>query len=177
MKPSILIVGPDGVGKTTICKHLSDITGIATFKCPAEKQIFRDGGRQSLVFDYTLTHFLHQTGHRFLSDRSYPCEWVYAKVFERETDATLLGRIDDAHANLGTRILYVYSSVLPFQEDDIVPMERYWDVKRTYDDFCEWTGCRVTAVDTAKMLQDYRDGGDTSVEKTKQVMEMMGEIW
>ncbi len=152
---SILVVGPDGVGKTTLVRALSKRLGIPSFKAPSEKEIFRTNGRSSLAFDYTLTHFLKQTGHRFISDRGYPCEWVYATVFERETDMDLLGLIDTQHALLDTRILYLYSSVLPFEEDDIVPSERYYDIRDAYDNFSGWTECMVTAMDTAEMLTEY----------------------
>lgn len=172
--PSILVVGPDRVGKTTIVRHLSQILGVPSFKCPAEKAIFRDGGRSSLAFDYTLTHFLSQTGYRFISDRAYPCEWVYSKVFQRETDAVLLTKIDDMHAKLGTRILYLSSSVPPTESDDLVPAEKYEDVRMTYDDFCEWTAARVTAVDTAKMLAAFDLGGDISRETALRCKELMG---
>lgn len=164
MAPSILVVGPDRVGKTTIVKHLSEILGIPSFKCPAEKAIFKEGGRSSLAFDYTLTHFLSQTGVRFVSDRAYPCEWVYSKVFGRETDVELLERIDDMHAQLGTRILYLHSSELPEEEDDLVPKDRYWDVVATYHGFCEWTANRVFRVDTKNMLRAFKNGGDSSRE-------------
>ena len=50
-KSSLIVIGPDRVGKTTLVKHLSEMTGIPSFKCPTEKQIFQDGGRSSLVFD------------------------------------------------------------------------------------------------------------------------------
>lgn len=162
MRPSILVVGPDRVGKTTIVRHLSRMLGIPSFKCPAEKAIFRDGGRSSLAFDYTLTHFLTQTGYSFISDRAYPCEWVYSKVFGRETDVPLLERIDRMHANLGTRILYLFSSEEPREEDDLVPQERYWDVEGQYRSFCEWTDCKVIAYDTASMLRAFEADGDIS---------------
>lgn len=172
-QPNILVVGPDRVGKTTVVSHISRITGVPSFKCPAEKQIFREGGRDSLAFDYTLTHFLGQTRHRFVSDRAYPCEWVYSKVFGRQTDVPLLEMIDTAHANLGTRILYLYSSVPPAEEDDLVPSEKYWDVKRTYDSFCEWTSCRVTAVDTAEMLECFKNSWDTSFVVARNCLSLM----
>ncbi len=172
--PSIIVVGPDRVGKTTIVKHISEMLEIPPFKCPAEKKIFKEGGRESLAFDYTLTHFMAQTGVRFISDRGYPCEWVYSKVFGRQTDLDLLDLIDRAHQNLGTRILYLYSSVEPTEPDDLVPADKYWDVKQTYDDFCEWSTCRITAVDTAKMLQAYRDGDDLSKVQATLCLALMG---
>lgn len=172
--PSILVVGPDRVGKTTIVQKLSELTEIPSFKCPAEKEIFKEGGRSSLAFDFTLTHFLRQTGYRFISDRAYPCEWVYASVFERRTDGPLLDRIDSLHAVEKTRILYLYSSVQPTEEDDLVPAEKYWDVKKTYDSFCEWTKCPVAAVDTAEMIAAFKNGGDTSLDVAKKCLKLMG---
>lgn len=172
--PSVLVVGPDGVGKTTLVRKMSKITGIPSFKCPVEKRIFREGGRQSLTFDYMLIHFLEQTGFRFISDRAYPCEFVYSQVFDRATDLDLLLEIDLKHQNIGTQILYLYSSVQPAEPDDIVPPERYWDVKRGYDHFVEWTDCQVTAVDTAEMIGAYRDGGDRSEEFARVCLERMG---
>lgn len=175
--PSIIVVGPDGVGKTTVVANMSRLTEIPSFKCPSEKRIFKDGGRNSLTFDYTLTHFLEQTGYRFISDRGYPCEWVYSKVFARNTDTALLEMIDGMRAALDTRILYLYSSIQPFQDDDIVPPEKYFDVKKMYDAFCEWTSCKVTAIDTKEMLLSYRDGIDTSEAMTGKCMGLIGEIF
>jgi len=171
--PSVLVVGPDGVGKTTIAKRMSELTGIPVFKCPTEKQIFRQGGRSSLAFDYTLTHFLQQTGYRFISDRAYPCEWVYSAVFERETDVRLLDEIDHAHVNLGTVILYLYASVQPQEQDELVPPERYWDVKRMYDMFMCWTDCRVVRYDTSQSL--HLSGREREDFDTKRCLALLGE--
>jgi hypothetical protein len=151
-KPSLIIEGPDGVGKTTLASCISSITGLPVFKCPSEKQIFRDGGRQSLVFDHTLTHFLEQTGHRFVSDRGYPSEWVYSRIFKRDTDPVLLNMIDEAHGRLGTVMLYLYSSVQPVEPDDIVPSDKYFDILRQYDLFMDTTQCPVARYDTAQSL-------------------------
>lgn len=172
--PSLLVVGPDRVGKTTLVGHLSRITGIPSFKCPSEKQIFKDGGRSSLAFDYTLTHFLAQTGVRFISDRGYPCEWVYSQVYERETDFDLLRKIDDAHANLGTTIVLVQSSVPPREEDDLVPKEDYGKIWQKYGQFIyNWTNCNVLSVDTARMLEAFNDGGDISSMVAEEILEKL----
>lgn len=172
--PSLLVVGPDRVGKTTLVRHLSAMSGVPAFKCPSEKQIFKEGGRSSLAFDYTLTHFLAQTDYRFISDRGYPCEWVYSRVFKRDTDDQLLELIDAAHANLGTQILYVHSMDPPTEEDDLVPKEMYWDVSLRYQSFIGWTECNVLSVDTSQMLQAYRNGGDISKHVAEEVFERLG---
>lgn len=172
--PSIIVVGPDRVGKTTIVDLMSRIMNVPKFKCPAEKQIFKEGGRQSLAFDYTLTHFIAQTGYRMISDRGYICEAVYSGVFKRQTDMELLSKIDEAHANLGTKILYLYSSEIPDEEDDLVPKDRYWDVVRGYDTVCSLSNCIVKKYDTVEMLKAYKDGGDISVKVADECMKLMG---
>lgn len=175
--PSVIVIGPDGVGKTTLVTEISRKLMIPSFKCPSEKQIFRKGGRSSLAFDYTLTHFLRQTGYRFISDRGFPCEWVYANVFNRDTDIQLLWEIDTQHANLGTKILYLYSSVTPFEDDDIVPMDRYHDIRVAYDQFTEWSECQVTSIDTAQMLIEYHQNSrDISGLFADRAIELMGIV-
>lgn len=172
--PSLLVVGPDRVGKTTLVRQLSRLTGVPTFKCPSEKQIFKEGGRSSLAFDYTLTHFIQQTGYRFISDRAYPCEWVYSQVFDRETDLELLRKIDQAHANLGTIILLVHSSVPPEEEDDLVAKEDYQKIYQKYGSFLGWTDCRVETVDTAEMIASFKKGMDTSLQTAENILKQIG---
>lgn len=166
----MIVVGPDRVGKTSLCKALSGQTGIPVFKCPSEKEIFKNGGADSLSFDLMLTHFLQQTGHRMISDRGYPCEWVYSSVFGRKTDYEKLEKIDAMHRLLGTNIVFVYSSVPPREEDDLVPRDRYMDVVRKYRHFCEWTNCRVFEFDSKHLLQKFYDGGDASESFARRII-------
>jgi hypothetical protein len=172
--PSIIVEGPDGVGKTTITKCMSIKTHIPAFKCPSEKQIFFTGGKDSLIFDFTLTHFLEQTDYRFISDRSYPSEWVYSKVFNRETSEQRLETIDKRHCVLGTKILYLYSSIQPTELDDIVPSDKYWDVKAAYDQFTDWTKCRIVSYDTAQSL--HLTGISRAEYDTQRCMMLLGMI-
>jgi AAA domain len=176
--PSIIVIGPDGVGKTTVCAHLSAMTGIPVWKSRIEKRIFKgelskfaDGG--SLVFDIQFADLIYQTGCRFISDRGYPCEKVYAQVFGRKTDEGLLTAIDQSHEEVGTKILYLYSSVLPTREDDLVPSAKYWDVKAAYDKFVEWTGLDGIAGDTHEMLRVYQEGGDMSLQFAQECWEKL----
>ncbi len=169
--PSVIVIGPDGVGKTTVVAKMHELTGIPTFKSPGEKRIFREGGRSSLAFDYNMTFFLGQTGFRFISDRGYPCEWVYSRVFKRDTDTQLLELIDTGHSIIGTKILYLYASVQPTEPDDIVPADKYWDVKDAYDRFAEWTSCELVKYDTAQSL--HLKGNERAMFDTTSCMEML----
>ena len=153
--PSLIVIGPDGVGKTTIARHISRELRVPMFKCPSEKTIFVHGGRESLTFDHMLTYFLEQTGYRFISDRGYPCEWVYSKVFGRKSNPYLIEEIDARHAGLGTKILYLYSSERPYEEDEIVPMDRYEEIRAAYDLFSSRSKCEVTSFDMAGSLRNF----------------------
>ena len=150
--PSVIVVGPDGVGKTHIVDKISQMMHIPRFKFPSEAKVFRQGQNGQLLFDLGLAHFLKQTRHRFISDRGYPCEWVYSIVFERQTDLDLLLAIDEVHASIHTKILYLWASEQPTEEDELVDAKYYWKVKESYDRFCEWTKCRVYRFDTSESL-------------------------
>lgn len=147
-KGSILVEGPDGVGKTTISRALGERLGLPVFKFPDEAKVFRTGQDGWLKFDLGLTYFLDQTDQHFISDRSYVSEFVYAHAFDRDTNWDMIERIDEMHSRLGTTILYLYSSVQPAEIDELVPPEKYWHVKSWYDKFCNWTSCRVIKFDT-----------------------------
>lgn len=173
---SVLVEGPDRVGKTTLVSHLSHMLDLPTFKSPNEREVFKHGGRQSLVFDYGLTHFLTQTNHHFIADRSYVSEWVYSRVFKRDTDHELLERIDLAHSLLGTRVLYIVSSVEPVEKDDLVPDGMYDQVVQGYREFLEWTSCRVYGIDTSLMLEEFTRGGDISPQVAQRCFEMLTDV-
>ncbi len=172
--PSVIVVGPDRVGKTTIVSHLSKMLAIPSFKFPSEKEIFKTDGRSSLTFDYGLTHFLSQTGYRFVSDRGHPCEFAFSRCFNRPTDRDLLRRIDTAHAKLGTIVLYVSTENPPIEEDDLVPKSLFDSVKQSYDRFGDWTSCRFVPVMTDDMLEEYSNGRDISERVAHECLIEMG---
>lgn len=152
-EPSIIVIGPDRVGKTTIAGEISHYLHVPLFKCPNEKKIFLDGEGGALWFDLHLADLLKQTGHRIISDRGYPCEMVYSQVFGRKTNREMLSAIDKKHAELGTVILYIYASVPPTEEDELVDVKFYDQIRRGYEEFCDWTDCRVVTFDS----YPYRD--------------------
>ena len=117
-----MIVGPDGLGKTPLTAELCRLLEKPSFKFPFEKDIFKGSlsGGKSLLFDLGLAHFLKQTGFSCIFDRGYPCEYVYSKVYGRETDLDMIYAIDQMHASLETTIILLVSTGPALKEDDLV---------------------------------------------------------
>lgn len=166
MNRSLIVIGPDRVGKTTVCNRLSSLSGLPVFKFPSEKEIFKNGGSDSLIFDWGLTQFLKQSEYNFISDRGYPCEYVYSQVFGRKTNLDLLKKIDEEHAKLGTEIIFLHSTDVPEEEDDIIDKKYYYEIVDMYYNFVHtFTKCNVMIppqCDVDKMLLSFKNGVDIS---------------
>lgn len=152
----IIFDSPDGTGKSNIAQGLSIRTGIPYFKMNTEHQNWRSGRfKDALEFDQTyLLQFLKQTNHSVIIDRAYPAEWVYSRVFGRETNDPLLRRLDEEFSALGTDI------VIPLRhdysrnrQDELVPNHKLNDLHRTYLDFHEWSKCKTHLL----FVDDYND--------------------
>ena len=96
-------------GKSEISKELARRLGHAYFKNTDEwttdlrtPEYFKN----ILVYGGTfLTSFLEQVKPNVVLDRYYPSEWVYSRVFGRETDEVVLKKIDRKFAAAGGKIV------------------------------------------------------------------------
>jgi thymidylate kinase len=142
----IVFEGPDGCGKTNIAQGLSADLKIPYFRMPTQEENWRRGGtsfRDALRYDQTWNaEFLRQTRCSVILDRAWPSEFVYSKVYKRETDEETLRKVDEAMARLGTQVViplrHDYSKV---REDDLVARELLPVIHDRYQDFAEWTRC------------------------------------
>lgn len=189
---TILFGGPDGVGKTKVSTMLSEMTGIPRFKCPAEKEMFRDNSfKDFLAFDMFLPHFVEQTGTSFISDRSYVCEWAYARALGRKTDSERLRRIDDLWAERGAHIVVLLRKSYDHVEDDLVENSVLPVIHDAYLEFCDWTenSHQIIFTDNYKMpdwekvICDHiieRSAGDQIVQPTTpeecELLEVLSEF-
>lgn len=140
--------GPDRCGKTEMSKELARRLEIPYFKIDNEKKNWSAGTFQnSLWFDYNLPQFLRATRASFVSDRGYPSEWVYSKVFNRNTNEYMLEEIDWQFAKLGATIIVPYRLDYSKCVDDIENINgRFEEIHRTYMDFVDWTECRTILI-------------------------------
>lgn len=156
MRSSIIIVGTDGVGKTPIAKCLSLHYSNPYFKFQNEVSALKDvdnPGQSMLWFDYGMTQLMTQTGLRIVSDRGYPCEWVYATYFNRKTDLRLLEEIDEQHRDLNTIILWLYDSKIKtsakydphISTHDIPEIQKLYQLYMTVETRCKYVSYDVDA--------------------------------
>lgn len=121
---NVFVVGPDGTGKTAVSYALAERLGVPRFKCPTEKEMFVGKTfKEHLAFDLMLPDLVGQTGLSFVSDRGYPCEYAYSHALGRDTDMTMLRRIDDKWAELSDPPLHVLLAMDDYsnaREDDLV---------------------------------------------------------
>jgi hypothetical protein len=142
--------GPDRCGKSQIATELASRCGYAYFKNSGEwntdlrtPEYFKN----LLVYGGTfLTDFLCQVKPNVLLDRYYPSEWVYSRVFGRESDEKALKMIDTKFAEAGGRIVLCRRKSYDGIKDDVYDYVDEGYLKRldaSYEDFLSWTVCPV----------------------------------
>ena len=144
----IIFEGPDGCGKTNIARALSDNLNVPYFKNESEWEFFENDPSyfvNALTYgDPYFLSYLEQTGASVISDRWYPSEWVYSRVFERPTNHAALKTIDERAAKLGSKIIIPfrtdYSSVVD-QFESIITTQTLKTIHDMYHEFAQWTNC------------------------------------
>lgn len=146
----IMLVGPDRCGKTEIAKELSKRTGISRFKASTEHDTYFNGLsgflNQLLYADPRAFDLAKQIGFSMIMDRAYPCEKVYSKVFNRETDEKVLDIMDKRWASLGTKIIICYRSSYKGIVDDLDSNIDETVLQKLSDEYLQfslWTNCEV----------------------------------
>lgn len=145
----ILMEGADGVGKTEIGKGIAIELDIPYFRMSSQHEHWRKGKfKEALEFDQTyLTELLLQTGHSMVIDRGWVSEWVYSKVYGRDTNQSILERLDWEWSALGAWIIIpLRRSFEGVRGDDLVVPEKLQAIQDGYLDFIAWTDCNVLSL-------------------------------
>jgi thymidylate kinase len=152
MKKKIVLAfeGPDMCGKSQIAEELSKQLQVPTFKNTGEWKVGLDSTdyfKNLLIYGGTfLTDFLDQTEASVILDRFYPSEMVYAKHFGRETDLTVLKKIDEKFSNLGGKIVICRRKNYDGIQDDLhscIDSTTLVKLDSLYEEFAKWTKCDV----------------------------------
>lgn len=157
---TIIVEGPDNCGKTAIAKALAATLWQPYFRMSTQHENWRKGGfLNALRYDQTyLSSLLLQTGVSLVIDRAYPSEFVYSRVFERETDMETLRNVDLSCAGAGVTHLICVRRNYTFSHDELVPSAKLPDIHNAYvgyhkttkivgqqfvwdEPFIQWTQC------------------------------------
>lgn len=149
----IIMEGADVTGKSEIGSALANQFGLAYFKNLAEHQSFSDLTFSQTAFveaNYLLC-LLKQVEIKengIVLDRHIPSEYVYSKVFERETNEDEIWEIDRQLAELGAVIVYCYKDEYKDFDDEVIKFERIEQLKDTYQEYFNKTNMPVLQLNT-----------------------------
>jgi len=162
----IAFEGPDRCGKSEISSELARRLGHAYFKNTDEwstdlrtPEYFKN----LLVYGGTfLTTFLEQVKPNVIMDRYYPSEWVYSRVFGRDSNEDVLRKIDSKFSEAGGQIIICRRKSYKGIKDDLhdyVDSDMLKKLDEQYENFSKWTSCKtfVLNVDDEDLEREIRD--------------------
>ena len=156
----IIFDSPDGTGKTNMAQALSERTGISYFRMASQHDNWRAGKfKTALEFDQTyISEFLRQTKLSVIIDRAYPSEWVYSRVYNRETNLEVLRLVDDTFASFGTTIVIpLRRDYRGSREDEVVEQSMLPRLHDAYLDFEKWTRCKTCILYVDELNDDIQE--------------------
>ncbi|HTJ49422.1 MAG TPA: hypothetical protein VL443_08230 [Cyclobacteriaceae bacterium] len=168
--PIIVFEGPDGSGKSTIAKALSEEIKYPYFKNPREHQQMLEG-ELNVLTRYAGMYFanlIQVVPMDVIIDRHYMSEWVYAQVLKRPFDMTVMREIDDLFEKAGVILVLCmkndYSKIV--DKDNLIKAEIIPEIAEKYIGFLKWTSLsRVVFLNTTD------ENTDKAVQKIKQCIE------
>lgn len=145
----IIFEGPDSCGKSHMAQALSKATGIPYFKNHDEHRYFLKDPQYFIhairYVDTYFTSYLEASNASIILDRSWPSEWVYSKVMNRQTDLEVLKELDRRHSALGTKIIVPWRSDYSKINDEYAAVnDNIHKIHDLYFKFVEeWTLCQT----------------------------------
>lgn len=109
--PIIIFEGHDRSAKTTISEIVAKMLGTSVFISNSGAAFNENGkSKNATLFDYYLANYISElikNGHKkpIILYRTFLSELVYSKLFNRETDKSLLYLIDDIYSKLNATIV------------------------------------------------------------------------
>lgn len=120
-KPLHLIIdGPDGVGKSTVCQMMSTVLGIPVIKMKNMPDYFYDDPEAaSKIYNETVIQFNDTS---FIQDRGWPTSVVYSVAYNRPEYKTKY--LNDVKGKLNEHI-FILIRESPFREDKYVSTDKW----------------------------------------------------
>lgn len=153
----ILFEGPDNSGKSTIAKHLSELSGIPYYKNPRERAL-KANGEIGFVTRYAgvwFADFIQQIPVACILDRHYVSEWAYTLVEQRYREEEILRDIDMLFEKAGAFIIICTKANYDGYTDELTPNHHLSPLAEVYKQFADWSlNQRILYLDTTDQNLD-----------------------
>mgnify|MGYP001573055098 CR=1 FL=1 len=150
-KIRIIICGPDLVGKTNIAAELSRVSGVPVYKSGREHKLFNEKDAQYNVLKwgvYEVLRLVEVCDLSIIFDRSFTCEYVYSKVYKRNSDDGLVREYDRWWDSLDGKIVFLDKPKMD-GKDELINPEKYDEIRTRYEDYKKITQCKHLTIDTS----------------------------
>lgn len=154
----IIFVGHDNSGKSSIIKELAKIIPYHPLKLNLDlnkfsRDITKDDLRLQRMVSYDVQlQILEKIPElRVIFDRGHPCEYAYAKTFNRSFDEETVLSFDRRCKDLNCLIVYCYKDKEYYQDDleDNLTKDCYGTLKHFYEEFLEKSVCDIVRLNTS----------------------------
>lgn len=154
----IVFIGHDNSGKSSIIKELAKIIPYHPLKLNLDLNKFsRDVTKDDLrlqrmvSYDVQLQILEKIPELRVIFDRGHPCEYAYAKTFNRVFDEDTVLSFDRRCKDLDCLIVYCYKDKEFYQDDeeDNLSKDCYGTLKKYYEEFLEKSVCDIVRLNTS----------------------------
>lgn len=150
-KTRIILCGVDRTGKSNIAYELSKILLVPTYKSGREHSVFHDKDAQFNILKwgvYEVLRLVEVCDISVIFDRFFPCEFVYSKVYHRNSDDGLVREYDRWWDSLDGKIVFLDKPKMD-GKDELVNPDKYDEIRARYEDYKKITQCKHLTIDTS----------------------------
>lgn len=100
---------------------------------------------QLRIADPRIADFIVSTKTSVIFDRSWPCEWVYSRLFNRETSVDTIKLLEKMYKSIDAKIVICVRNSYVGISDDIderITSDKLQQIHDLYLEFSKWTKCK-----------------------------------
>jgi thymidylate kinase len=130
----IIIDGPDGCSKTTMCKKLSKLTGYPIIKMKKTKSFFKKLSVEDASFIFFTTISQIPSNYPCIFDRGFMSSLVYAKIYNRKDNLDYINKIEKTMKFIPIILTATNEELFKRRPNDkVISNKIRYEIKKEYD--------------------------------------------